>query len=161
MKAAGFTHGAFYNHFSSKAALAAEAASSALKHSNSKLSDALMDEQSPGSSGLAKFVERYLSPEHRDRSAPAHNLRSLERDRLVAAVVDLEKRRNRHIKLTKSGESKLRESVSLWQKAQNRFQQGFGTEQASALPASLALVASIEFEEKRQQGVLQSIIVLS
>src|ERR1700745_474175 len=66
MKAAGFTHGGFYNHFSSKAALAAEAASSGLKHSRSKLLDVLMNEQTPGSSGLTKHVEHYLSPEHRD-----------------------------------------------------------------------------------------------
>src|SRR6516162_10173095 len=62
MKAAGFTHGGFYNHFSSKAALAAAAASSGLKHSLSKLSDLLMNEQRAGSSGLRKHVEHYLSP---------------------------------------------------------------------------------------------------
>jgi TetR/AcrR family transcriptional repressor of nem operon len=66
MKTAGFTHGGFYNHFPSKEALAAEAASSGLNHSSSKLSDALMDERKTGRSGLARFVERYLSSEHRD-----------------------------------------------------------------------------------------------
>src|SRR5882757_5405430 len=50
MKAAGFTHGGFYNHFPSKEALAAEAASSGLKHSRSELLDVLRNEQRPGSS---------------------------------------------------------------------------------------------------------------
>jgi len=80
MKAAGFTHGGFYNHFSSKAALAAEAASSGLKHSRSKLLDVLMNEQRPGSSGLAKHVEHYLSPEHRDDRAGGCTIASLACD---------------------------------------------------------------------------------
>jgi TetR/AcrR family transcriptional regulator, transcriptional repressor for nem operon len=66
MKTAGFTHGGFYNHFPSKEALAAEAASSGLNHSSLKLSDALTDERKTGRSGLTRFVERYLSSEHRD-----------------------------------------------------------------------------------------------
>jgi TetR/AcrR family transcriptional repressor of nem operon len=80
MKAAGFTHGGFYNHFSSKAELAAETASSGLKDSGSKLSDALMNEQKPGISGLAKFVESYLSPEHRDDRAGGCTIASLACD---------------------------------------------------------------------------------
>jgi TetR/AcrR family transcriptional repressor of nem operon len=80
MKAAGFTHGGFYNHFSSKAALAAAAASSGLKHSHSKLSDLLMNEQRPGSSGLRKHVEHYLSPEHRDDRAGGCTIASLACD---------------------------------------------------------------------------------
>jgi TetR/AcrR family transcriptional regulator, transcriptional repressor for nem operon len=80
MKAAGFTHGGFYNHFSSKTALAAEAASSGLKHSTSKLSDALMNEERPGGSGLAKHIEHYLSPEHRDDRAGGCTIASLASD---------------------------------------------------------------------------------
>jgi TetR/AcrR family transcriptional repressor of nem operon len=80
MKAAGFTHGGFYNHFSSKTALAAEAASSGLKHSQSKLSDVLMNEQKPGSSGLVKHVEHYLSHEHRDDRAGGCTMASLASD---------------------------------------------------------------------------------
>ena len=66
MKAAGFTHGGFYNHFPSKEALAAEATSSGLNHSSAKLSDALMDESRTDRSSLTRYVERYLSPRHRD-----------------------------------------------------------------------------------------------
>jgi TetR/AcrR family transcriptional repressor of nem operon len=80
MKAAGFTHGGFYNHFSSKAALAAEAASLGVKDSQSKLTDVLMKEQTPGSSGLAKHVEYYLSPQHRDDRAGGCTIASLAGD---------------------------------------------------------------------------------
>jgi TetR/AcrR family transcriptional regulator, transcriptional repressor for nem operon len=66
MKAAGFTHGGFYNHFPSKEALAAEAASSGLSRSGIKLSNALMDERKTDRAALARYVERYLSSEHRD-----------------------------------------------------------------------------------------------
>jgi TetR/AcrR family transcriptional repressor of nem operon len=87
MKAAGFTHGGFYNHFSSKAELAAEATGSGLKDSGCKLSVALTNEQKPGSSGLAKFVQSYLSPEHRDDRAGGCTIASLACD---AARGDLE-----------------------------------------------------------------------
>ena len=80
MKAAGFTHGGFYNHFPSKAALAAEAASLGMKRSTSKLLDTLMNEERPGSSGLAKHVEHYLSHEHRDDRAGGCTIASLASD---------------------------------------------------------------------------------
>jgi TetR/AcrR family transcriptional regulator, transcriptional repressor for nem operon len=80
MKAAGFTHGGFYNHFPSKEALAAEAALSGLRRSNSKLLDVLMEEERDRSSGLAKFVERYLSSEHRDDRAGGCTIASLACD---------------------------------------------------------------------------------
>ena len=80
MKAAGFTHGGFYNHFSSKQALAAEAALAGVRRSNSKLSDALTDEERGPDSGLANFVERYLSSEHRDDRAGGCTIASLACD---------------------------------------------------------------------------------
>jgi TetR/AcrR family transcriptional regulator, transcriptional repressor for nem operon len=80
MRAAGFTHGGFYNHFSSKAELAAEAASLGLKDSSSKLSDVLTNEQKAGSSSLAKFVKSYLSSEHRDDRAGGCTIASLACD---------------------------------------------------------------------------------
>ena len=80
MKAAGFTHGGFYNHFSSKEALAAEAASLGLNSSNSELSNTLVDADRSASSGLAKFVERYLSSEHRDDRVGGCTIASLACD---------------------------------------------------------------------------------
>ncbi|NDL61648.1 TetR family transcriptional regulator [Acerihabitans arboris] len=56
MAAAGFTHGGFYKHFGSKADLMAEAAASGLSRSAVKT----------GGLDIAKFVEDYVSREHRD-----------------------------------------------------------------------------------------------
>jgi TetR/AcrR family transcriptional repressor of nem operon len=70
MKEAGFTQGGFYNHFPSKEALAAEAASAGLRRSNSRLAGA----------DLPQFVDRYLSPRHRDRRAEGCTLASLACD---------------------------------------------------------------------------------
>jgi TetR/AcrR family transcriptional regulator, transcriptional repressor for nem operon len=46
----------------------------------SKLLDALMNEERPGSSGLAKHVEHYLSHEHRDDRAGGCTIASLAPD---------------------------------------------------------------------------------
>lgn len=65
MKAAGFTHGGFYNHFPSKEALAAEACGSAFEASISGLKAALADRNGDGAA-LFRYLEGYLSPGHRD-----------------------------------------------------------------------------------------------
>ena len=57
MATAGFTHGGFYKHFRSKAALMAEAAASGISKSVA----------SNGGLHLDEFVRHYLSREHRDR----------------------------------------------------------------------------------------------
>jgi TetR/AcrR family transcriptional repressor of nem operon len=65
MKEAGFTHGGFYNHFSSKDELAAEAIGCAFAGVASDLSQrlaAVRDHQE----SLTSFVSQYLSPRHRD-----------------------------------------------------------------------------------------------
>lgn len=56
MKAAGFTHGGFYNHFESKSALACEALDHAFRQMDG------VQEQMPG---LDEFVASYLSEEAR------------------------------------------------------------------------------------------------
>src|ERR1700754_3927194 len=58
MKAAGLTHGAFYGHFSSKAALAAAACAYAF---DDRLEDWAEDVS------LSEYLDRYLSTYHRDR----------------------------------------------------------------------------------------------
>jgi DNA-binding MarR family transcriptional regulator len=80
-----------------------------------------------------------------DRSALAHNLKPLERDGLLKIIVDRNDKRSRLVKLTARGEQKLGESMGLWEKAQHRFETAFGSEQARALRASLALISSAEF----------------
>ncbi|WP_224248931.1 TetR/AcrR family transcriptional regulator [Hyalangium gracile] len=77
MKAAGFTHGGFYNHFPSKQALAAEACSGAFERSASKLACEL--EQAPARA-WRDFLEHYLSPEHRDDPGQGCTLAALAAD---------------------------------------------------------------------------------
>ena len=50
-------------------------------------------------------------------------------------------------KLTKKGESKLRETAALWQAAQARFENKFGVARAKALREALAVIAAEEFDE--------------
>jgi hypothetical protein len=56
----------------------------------------------------------------------AHTLKPLARDGLVAIDVDPKDRRNRLIRLTRSGQAKLKESDALWEAAQRSFEAGFG-----------------------------------
>ncbi|MBK5148540.1 winged helix-turn-helix transcriptional regulator [Burkholderia sp. R-69608] len=82
-----------------------------------------------------------------DRSALGHNLKPLERDGFVVLEVDPKDRRNRLAKLTKKGKSKLRETVELWNEAQDRFENRFGISRAKALREVLAIIAAEDFSE--------------
>jgi len=82
-----------------------------------------------------------------DRSALAHNLKPLERDRLVRVVVDPQDRRSRLVTLTEAGHAKLAESLALWQQAQSRFEEAFGEDRAGALREALAVIASSAFAD--------------
>lgn len=82
-----------------------------------------------------------------DRSALGHNLRPLEREGFIVLDIDPDDGRNRLAKLTKKGESKLRETAVLWQAAQERFENKFGIARAKALREALAIIAAEEFDE--------------
>lgn len=62
MKSAGLTHGAFYNHFESKNALAGEASEQVLR----KTASAWADMVDAGNGGFESFITTYLSEAHRD-----------------------------------------------------------------------------------------------
>src|SRR5438445_10757554 len=62
MKAAGFTHGGFYNHFASKAELEAEAGAKGVAEAIAMLVESLSD---PRKDGWERFVRGYLCSEHR------------------------------------------------------------------------------------------------
>jgi TetR/AcrR family transcriptional repressor of nem operon len=68
MKESGFTHGGFYNHFTSKDELAAEAIAAAFDVVAGDLSEKLASGKRPRAS-LSSFVARYLSPRHRDTTS--------------------------------------------------------------------------------------------
>jgi DNA-binding MarR family transcriptional regulator len=82
-----------------------------------------------------------------DRSALGHNLKPLEREGFIVLDVDPDDKRSRLAKLTKKGESKLRETAVLWQAAQQRFESRFGIARARALREALAVIAAEAFDE--------------
>ena len=63
MKAAGLTHGAFYAHFPSKGALAAEAVARAFAQSEDRIYASATDATDP----RRAFLDSYLSSAHRNR----------------------------------------------------------------------------------------------
>jgi len=71
-----------------------------------------------------------------DRSTLARNLRPLETEGLIA--VGLEGwRRSRALKITKKGQSRLREALPLWGKAQRNLQRKLGDRRWSVIRADL------------------------
>jgi DNA-binding MarR family transcriptional regulator len=80
-----------------------------------------------------------------DRSALARNIKPLERDGYLAQRPDEDDGRSRRVDLTSEGRAKLAESNRLWRKAQRRFEEVYGEEQAAALRAALATIYSEEF----------------
>ena len=72
MKAAGLTHGPFYNHFASKEALMAECLTRDMQRDTSDY-----DRYPPTEKGLAQYVGEYLSTEHRTGAASGCNVAAL------------------------------------------------------------------------------------
>lgn len=66
MKAAGLTHGGFYNHFPSKDALAVEVYGAAFERSLGLLAQESADGPDEDGTVVARVVNGYLSPQHRD-----------------------------------------------------------------------------------------------
>ncbi|GGX80457.1 TetR family transcriptional regulator [Massilia dura] len=70
MAAAGLTHGGFYNQFESKAALMSEATACSLSRSNMRMADV----------DVRRFIEHYLSREHRDSRGDGCTIAALSGD---------------------------------------------------------------------------------
>jgi TetR/AcrR family transcriptional repressor of nem operon len=66
MRAAGFTHGGFYNHFKSKDALAAEACAAVLSRAVEEMAKVIEADAAGRKGSLRAMLETYLSPTHRD-----------------------------------------------------------------------------------------------
>jgi TetR/AcrR family transcriptional regulator, transcriptional repressor for nem operon len=77
MKAAGFTHGGFYNHFASKDQLEQEASAAALARSNAALAESLGKARPDG---WKPYIRQYLSAGHRDDPARGCTLSALAPD---------------------------------------------------------------------------------
>jgi DNA-binding MarR family transcriptional regulator len=77
-----------------------------------------------------------------DRSTLGHNLRPLQRDRLVVMRPDRDDRRKRHLVLTPKGKTACREARALWRDAERRFERVFGKRPAAQLRAVLYGIAT-------------------
>src|SRR5262249_26686670 len=76
-----------------------------------------------------------------DRSALGHNLKPLEREGFIALIKGEQDRRRRHVTLTSRGEARFRKAMKLWQMAQDRFLELYGTAEAARLRATLLGIA--------------------
>jgi DNA-binding MarR family transcriptional regulator len=82
-----------------------------------------------------------------DAGGLAHTLKPLARDGLIAIDVDPQDRRNRLIRLTRSGQAKLQQSDALWEAAQKSFEAGFGGAQTDALSEVMRRLVSDDFAQ--------------
>ena len=76
MKAAGLTHGGFYNNFESKDALAVEAMTQVFAETTARMREHALASDNP----LRAALELYLSPEHRDAPALGCAIAALSQD---------------------------------------------------------------------------------
>ena len=82
-----------------------------------------------------------------DLSALGHTLKPLMRDGLVETFPDERDKRAKRVKLTASGERKVKAATALWAKAQGRFETAFGKKKAAELRKVLSFVASEDFAQ--------------
>jgi TetR/AcrR family transcriptional regulator, transcriptional repressor for nem operon len=75
--AAGLTHGAFYGHFASKSALAADACQSSLEHAAASWRLRAGAAKSAGVDPIAALIDAYLTPARRDQPDTACMLAAL------------------------------------------------------------------------------------
>jgi DNA-binding MarR family transcriptional regulator len=80
-----------------------------------------------------------------DSGALTHTLKPLEREGLIAVVVDPEDRRHRLITLTRRGGARLAETDTLWEHAQRSFETAFGTVESETLREALRVLISDDF----------------
>ena len=79
-----------------------------------------------------------------DRSALGHNLRPLERDKLLALEASEADGRRKLVALTAKGRARYGAAAPLWQRGQDRFAAVFGKAAASSLRATLLAIAHEE-----------------
>ena len=91
-----------------------------------------------------------------DAGALAHTLKPLERDGLVSIDVDREDRRNRVVRLTPAGRTRLAESDMLWENAQRGFEAAFGRVKSEAMREAMRFLVSGEFVRAFQKATSTS-----
>ena len=91
-----------------------------------------------------------------DAGALAHTLKPLERDRFVSIDVDPQDRRNRVLRLTAAGRTRLAESEILWESAQRGFEAAFGRVKSEAMREAMSFLVSGEFVRAFQKATSSS-----
>jgi DNA-binding MarR family transcriptional regulator len=76
-----------------------------------------------------------------DRSTLGHNLRPLQRDKLLQVRLAVDDRRKRLVALTPKGKATLQRARRLWRSAEGRFEKVFGKRHAAILRAVLLSIA--------------------
>ena len=87
-----------------------------------------------------------------DRTTLTRNLKPLERDALVTTGPSEHDKRERVIGLTPAGKAKVKAVLPLWRRAQQTFEQNFGSERAVELRALLRAVVEMDIHELHDGG---------
>ena len=77
-----------------------------------------------------------------DRTTLGRTMLPLERDGFIRVANSSVDRRSKELRLTKSGETQLREAGTLWIQAQKEFERKFGASRASRLRDELRAVVA-------------------
>ena len=89
-----------------------------------------------GPASIAQLAEAMVM----DRTTITRNVTPLERDGLIAIVADDHDRRRKQLCLTSHGRRTLAAARPHWRRAQQAFEQHFGSQQAAALRTLLRAV---------------------
>jgi DNA-binding MarR family transcriptional regulator len=79
-----------------------------------------------------------------DRNGLGHNLRPLERERLVRMETGLD-RRSRVVVMTDLGKKRFAQAKRLWVQAQTQFQSAFSVEQVQAFQSLMIAASSADY----------------
>lgn len=93
--------------------------------------------ESAGGIGMSDLADSMVM----DRSTLGHNLRPLQRDRLLQLRLADDDGRKRLVVLTQKGKSTLHQARRLWRTAEGRFEKVFGKRHAATLRAVLLSIA--------------------
>jgi DNA-binding MarR family transcriptional regulator len=93
--------------------------------------------ESAGGIGMSDLADAMVM----DRSTLGHNLRPLQRDRLLQLRPSDDDGRKRLVVLTQKGKSTLHQARQLWRTAESRFEKVFGKRHAATLRAVLLSIA--------------------
>jgi DNA-binding MarR family transcriptional regulator len=104
----------------------------------------ILSEVERGSAAGEVFMHELAAAMVMDRSTLGHNLRPLERDRLLVLRQTPSDRRKRHVELTPKGKSVLVRARRMWRMAEGRFESIYGKKSAADLRAVLLNIANNE-----------------